>query len=304
MLDYAALNAVASVARTGSFEAAARELGVTPSAISQRIKNLEVRLGFKLIERSAPARATDKGEWLCRHMERVGLLEHELLAAVPALGQAGGQAGGPAGLLTIPVAVNSDSLATWFMPAFATWQEGTGHLLQLVVEEEAETARWLAHGRVLAAVTSQETPVAGCRRTGLGSLHYAAVASPAYVARYLDEGVTAQALARAPALTFSRHDGLQRQWLAQTFAHPPTCPSHWLPSTQGFLEACRRGIGWGMNPMALAEPLLARGELVELVPGARLVVPLFWQVNRLAADSLLPLTRAVQAAAAQVLVPA
>ena len=45
MFDYAALEALATVLREGSFERAARRLHVTPSAISQRIKQLEERAG-------------------------------------------------------------------------------------------------------------------------------------------------------------------------------------------------------------------------------------------------------------------
>ena len=78
MFDYAAARAVALVVQTGSFEAAARALGVTPSAVSQRVRNLEERLGTVLIRRATPCTATEKGAWLCRHMEQVGLLEHGL----------------------------------------------------------------------------------------------------------------------------------------------------------------------------------------------------------------------------------
>ena len=44
MLDYPALRAVAAVVQTGGFEKAARVLNVTPSAVSQRVKQLEERL--------------------------------------------------------------------------------------------------------------------------------------------------------------------------------------------------------------------------------------------------------------------
>lgn len=295
MLDYAALHAVAAVARTGSFDAAARHLGVTPSAISQRIKNLETRLGFKLIQRANPCTATEQGAWLCRHIEQVGLLESELLAHVPLLG------GHSAQRLTIHIAINADSLATWFIPAMAAYAAQSPHLLHLAVEEEGQTAEWLAHGRVQAAVTSREEPVPGCRRIALGTMRYHATASPGFIARHFPDGPTPDAFAQAPALTFSQHDQLQTRWLAQTLAQTfgtaPPCPSHWVPSTHAFLAACLAGVGWGMHPVALAQRDLAAGRLVELVPGTPLDVPLFWQVNRLAADALMPLTRAVVAAA-------
>ncbi|SPZ33728.1 chromosome replication initiation inhibitor protein [Agrobacterium tumefaciens] len=61
MLDYPAMRAVALVAQTGSFEKAAQVLCVTPSAVSQRIKQLEERLGVVLIVRGNPCVATEKG---------------------------------------------------------------------------------------------------------------------------------------------------------------------------------------------------------------------------------------------------
>ena len=85
MLDYPALRAVSTVVQTGSFEKAARVLNVTPSAVSQRVKQLEERLGIVLIERGSPCVATKQGEWLCRHMENVGMLEGELFERLPGL---------------------------------------------------------------------------------------------------------------------------------------------------------------------------------------------------------------------------
>jgi LysR family transcriptional regulator (chromosome initiation inhibitor) len=76
MLDYAALSALAAVIREGSFERAARALNVTPSAISQRIRLLEERVGCAL--RDQPCRATETGRRLCQHVDRVRLLEQEL----------------------------------------------------------------------------------------------------------------------------------------------------------------------------------------------------------------------------------
>ena len=120
MLDYAALNALAAVVREGSFERAARALNVTPSAVSQRVKLLEERTGGALLVRGQPCVATEAGQQLCRHFERVGMLEHELRDALPALGM-GGRSGNERERVTVRVAVNADSLATWFMAAAAAF---------------------------------------------------------------------------------------------------------------------------------------------------------------------------------------
>ena len=114
MLDYPSLAAVAAVVREGTFERAAAALGITPSAVSQRVRGLEERLGAILIVRGQPCQPTALGRTLCAHLDRVRLLEHDL---APALGPAAGAGE----RLTVPVAVNADSLATWFPTAAAAF---------------------------------------------------------------------------------------------------------------------------------------------------------------------------------------
>ncbi|KQR32443.1 LysR family transcriptional regulator [Rhizobium sp. Leaf155] len=288
-MDYAGLRAVAMVVQTGSFEKAALALHVTPSAISQRVKQLEERLGAVLILRGNPCTATEKGEWVCRHMEHVGMLESELFSQLPALLSSDEVSS----RVTLHIATNADSLGTWFLKAVSTFTHQSGFLLNVAVDDQDHTAEWLQRGRVLAAVTSLEKPVQGCRVTPLGFLRYHATASPAFIDRYFPKGVTETELAQAPALTFNQKDRLQQQWISQVFGASIVHPTHWLPSTQSFVDGALLGMGWGMNPALLVRNHLAEGRLVELVAGTPFDVPLFWQVNRLAADRLKSLTDAV-----------
>lgn len=297
-MDYAALRAVAMVVQTGSFEKAAVALHVTPSAISQRVKQLEERLGAVLILRGAPCTATEKGAWVCRHMEHVGMLEAELFDQLPALFSPDE----PTKQVTLHIATNADSLGTWFLKAVSTFTHQSGFLLNVAVDDQDHTAEWLQRGRVLAAVTSLEKPVQGCRVTPLGCLRYHATASPAFIDRHCPNGVTRERLAQAPALTFNQKDRLQQQWIGQAFDTPVVHPTHWLPSTQSFVDAALLGMGWGMNPALLVRDYLADGRLLELIPGTPLDIPLFWQVNRLAAEQLKSLTAAVVNVARQELV--
>ncbi|WP_049731857.1 LysR family transcriptional regulator ArgP [Rhizobium ecuadorense] len=289
MLDYPALRAVATIVQTGSFEKAATVLNVTPSAISQRVKQLEERLGTVLIVRGAPCTATEKGEWLCRHMENVGMLEAELFGQLPALVHPDE----PRQRVTLQIATNADSLGTWFVEAMSNFARNSSHLLNIAVDDQDHTAEWLQRGRVIAAVTSLEKPVRGCRRFALGVLRYHATATPDFVTRHFPNGVTDEAIRNAPALTFNQKDRLQSSWVRQTFGHDLDYPTHWLPSPQSFVEATLSGMAWGMNPTQLTREHLASGRLVELVPDTPLDVPLYWQINRLAADRLAELTREV-----------
>lgn len=290
MLDPAQLAALAAVHRRGAFDLAAAELHVTPSAISQRIKALEEATGTLLIRRGQPCEATATGLRLIRHHDEIALLERSLALDL-------GLAPGPA---TLRIAVNADSLATWILPALAATR---GFLFDLVIDDQDHSQDWLRRGEVLAAITAHKGPLQGCDTLPLGALRYRATASPAYLTRWFPQGVTAEALAHAPALTFSDKDRLQARWAAQ-YLRPgrEALPTHRMASSQAFVDACLAGLGWGMNPEPLVAPHLAKGSLVELLPDTPLDVALYWQFTRHAAAPLRPLTEALRRAAAAMLV--
>lgn len=297
MLDYAALNALAAVVREGSFDRAARALHVTPSAVSQRVRLLEERVGCALVVRGQPCLPTDTGRRMCQHMDRVRLLEHELHDALPALAPEGGMR------VALPVAVNADSLATWFAPALAAFAAQAPVLMAVSVDDQDHTAEWLRTGAVLAAVTGNARPAAGCNSQPLGAMRYLAAATPAFVARCFGDGVGAGSLALAPSLVFNTKDELQARWVRRLCHRHVELPRHTLPSSQAFVTAALAGMGWGLQPEALIAPHLADGSLVELVPGQPLDVPLHWQTARAASGLLDGLTRQMLAAARNTLRP-
>lgn len=309
MIDYPNLAALAAVLRRGSFEGAAAELGLTQSAVSQRIRALEDRLGAVLVERSQPARATAAGARAARHFEEVRLLEAGLAAEL------GLAAPAPP---VLRIAVNADSLATWLLPALAGGagesagggadrgavpDPGDPPLYDLVIDDQDHSADWLRRGEVLAAVTAHARPVQGCDSRRLGALRYVATASPAFCRRWFPEGPTAAALAAAPALVFNEKDRLQADWAAEVAGRRLPLRCHRLGSSEGFVAAALLGLGWGMNPEPLVRDHLAAGRLVALAPERVLEVALHWQWLRRAGAGLAPLTRRIRAAAAAVLLP-
>lgn len=297
MLDYAALAALAAVIREGSFERAAQALFVTPSAVSQRIRSLEERVGCALVVRGQPCRATDTGRRLCQHVDRVRLLEQELQGTLPALA--------PEGVtrVALPVAVNADSLATWFAPAVAAFAAEAPVLVELAVDDQDHTAAWLRSGAVLAAVTGTARPPAGFNSRPLGAMRYVAAASPACVARHFAQGVGAASLARAPSLVFNTKDDLQARWARRLCHRDVELPRHTVPSTHAFVATALAGMAWGLHPEALIAGHLRAGRLVELVPDTALDVPLYWQHARVASSLVAGLSREVVAAAAKHLRP-
>lgn len=284
MIDRAALAAFHAVLQTGSFEGAAGRLHVTQSAVSQRLKTLEEGLGTTLVHRSRPATPTRAGRRLLAHAEAVGLLERDLLRDLALTAPA----------TPLRIAVTADSLATWVLPALATVE---GMLFDLVIDDQDHSADLLRGGDVAAAITASARPVPGCDAVPLGRLRYIAFAAPGFVARYFPDGVTAAALAIAPALTFNRKDRLQRAWAAAATGARAQLVTHYLGTTHGITEAACAGLGWAVNPDTLVAPLVAEGRLVDLDPETRIDTPLFWQVPRQNIAALSDLTRALRRAA-------
>lgn len=289
-IDNAQLAAFAAVLAEGSFEGAARRLHVTTSAVSQRLRLLEERLGQILLRRGSPCRATDAGRHLARFAGQVALLENDLWREMGLQGE------GDPSAARVPVAVNADSLETWFLSVF-DGLPGEARL-DIRVEDQDHSARLLREGTVMAAVSSSPAAVQGCRVEALGVMRYLALASPDYVRAHLAGRPLAAALAEAPMLVFNAKDALQARFLALCAGTATELPAHFLPSVHGFLEAARRGIGWGMIPAILARDALAAGSVVEIVPGRFLDVPLYWHCWRLDAPILKTLTQAVRRAAA------
>ncbi|MFC4234318.1 LysR family transcriptional regulator ArgP [Thalassospira xianhensis] len=269
MIDYKLLQASAEVIRHGSFEKAARDLGLTQSAISQRVKLLEDRLGQPLIIRSKPIAATDAGKRLLQHYQRVSLLEQELYEELPKLHSAShfGQ---------IAIAVNADSLATWFVKVPKRLFDELDLLVHLTVDDEALNHEALQAGTVLGAVSLRSDPIQGCRVRPLGAMRYIMVVAPEFRDRYFASGVTADALRSCPAVNFSRHDELQNQFLNKYFGLVPgEFPAHTVPSSQGFVTVAEQGIAYAVVEEHQAAEGLRSGRLVQPCPHV-IERPLYW----------------------------
>jgi LysR family transcriptional regulator (chromosome initiation inhibitor) len=275
---------VTAVVDAGSLEGAARALHITPSAVSQRVKALEQRLGRVLLVRAKPVHATEAGEAIVRLARQMALLEHDALA------EAGLDDDDGTRLTPVGIAVNADSLATWLLPALAEVAREHPVVFELHREDEEFTTRLLESGQVMAAVTSQSASVPGCVVTPLCTVRYRAVASAEFVERWMPDGVTGAALGRVPRIDFDRRDDMQAAFL-RSIRVRSTPPVHYVPASTEFASAVRLGLGWGMLPVEQA----GGAGLVDLMPGHPFDVPLYWQQWNLSS----PLLRAVSDAVAR-----
>ncbi|MYL24904.1 ArgP/LysG family DNA-binding transcriptional regulator [Halomonas alkaliantarctica] len=279
MLDYKLLQALATVVECDGFERAGEVLGISQSAISQRIKTLEVRLGHPVLVRHPHLAPTPAGQKLLTHYQQVVLLERDLRESLPTLDE-------PATRLRI--AINADSLATWWADTVAPLCQEEGVLLDMVVEDQEVGLKRMRDGDVAACLCATPQPMAGARCEPLGEMCYYPLSTPAYRERYFARGVNDAALAQAPAIVYGPHDQLQHRFLAQCGYHG-RFPYHLCPSSEGFVRLALAGVGYGMIPQMQVEDHLRTGRLISVVDQA-LHVPLYWHTWRHSSGLLQRLT--------------
>jgi LysR family transcriptional regulator (chromosome initiation inhibitor) len=282
----------------GTFEAAAEILHVTPSAVSQRVKALEQRTGRVLLLRTKPVRLTESGEIVVRFGRQLARLERDASAEL-------GLSDEPAEATALPIAVNSDSLATWLLPALAAVPADLRVCFDLHRDDQDHTTLLLRQGRVMAAVTSSPEPVQGCTVRTLGRMRYRAMAAPGFFRQRLAGAPLEEALPRAPVVVFDRKDDLQDRFLRalgpRRGAGAPVAPGrarHYVPSSESFAAAVAAGLGWGMIPDAQAAGHREDGTLVDLAHGRPVDVTLYWQQWKLDSPALAAVAESVARTAA------
>lgn len=267
MLDARQLDALAAVLEHGSFGAAAKALSLTLAAVSLRIKSLEAALGQRLLVRGKQVRATPAGQALLGHVKQLRLMESDLMAGLP---------GGATGMQTLSVAVNADSLTSWFLPGVASALQTHRLLLDVVVDDQDHTHDALKSGDVVGCVTTLAQSMRGCVAEPLGIMRYRCVAAPALIAAW--GGALPHRLLRSPAVIFNRKDALQDTYLAQHFnLQGALYPRHFVPAVDAFELALALGLGWGMVPDMLLAARPAGLPLQEVLPGHPVDVVLYWQ---------------------------
>ncbi len=272
MLDYKLLAALVAVVECGGFERAAQILAISQSAVSQRIKLLEARVGAPVLIRGGAPRPTPVGQRLMNHAQQVRLLERDLQRDVPLAGEGAAQA-------RLRIALNADSLATWWAEAVAAVCEENDLVLELLVDDQDVALKRMRAGEVVGCLCATPEPVAGARSLLLGEMEYLAVATPGYIGRYFPQGAWPVGVETAPAVVFGPDDKLQHSFL-QAQGVAPHFHYHLCPSSEGFVRLLLAGLGWGMVPALQVQEELASGRLEELVPEQRVRVPLYWHYWR------------------------
>jgi LysR family transcriptional regulator, chromosome initiation inhibitor len=298
------LAAFDATVQTGSLSAAALTLRITLAATSLRIKALEESLGQRLLVRGKTARATPAGQALLTHIKQVRLLEADLQHTLQP--DSGGPRRGRAqAYQNISVAVNADSLASWFFPGIQAALQKHRLTLDVTVDDQEHTLEWLKNGDVIGCVTTLATPLRGCVAEPLGTMRYRCVAAPGLQVKLLGKKTTIglHQLVTQPAIGFNRKDSLQDQFLHHCFGVTDlSYPRHYIPAVDAYRQGLLSGLGWGMQADIQAPQDLRSGTLVDLFPGQCVDVPLFWHHWQREAPQAARLTSAIKEAAGKLLV--
>ena len=286
MLDYKLIEALAMVAREGGFDKAARNLYITQSAVSQRVKLLEELTGQILIARTTPPKATSAGQKLLKHYLKVKRLEEDLI------GEMDEDETGNKGFTSIAVGINADSLAFWLLEAIHPFLLKERVLLDIRINDQEQTHRLLKDGEVMGCISTHEQPMQGCRIEYIGCMNYRMMATPEFAAQWFPNGLAIEDVRRAPALIFDRQDELLHKLLHRALEKvPASIPSHYVPSVEKYAEFIALGLAYGMLPDQQSTFLIHSGKMVDLAPDYHVPVKLYWHCWNLKSDLLEKLTQ-------------
>lgn len=177
LLDAESLRCFEAVASRLNFRAAAREVALSPTALSERIRRLEAQVGTGLFLRTTRAVAlSDAGARLLPEARRVLEAHARALAAVQ---EAGGRAP-----LELRLGTRYELGLSWLVPALPELEaEVPGRVIHLQFGDTPEQLGLLAEGKLDAIITSARVPRGRLEARDLHAEAYVLVGEPASLAR-------------------------------------------------------------------------------------------------------------------------
>ncbi|CAB5280810.1 chromosome replication initiation inhibitor protein [Burkholderia multivorans] len=266
IFDRQQLEAFAAVVEMRHFGEAAAALNITRGAVSLRIKALEETVGSPLVVRDGNT-PTPAGEVLLRHIRILKILEADTQRQIKPLDGMRPR---------VAIAVNADSLATWFEAA--AWEIAERNVaLELIVDDQDHTLPLLAKGEAIGCVSTSSDPPTGFLAEPIGMMEYECVANVEFAERYFPQGLGLHGVLAAPAVLYNRKDGLHSQFLERFLdVEVRSYAAHYFPSPAALLAAIENGIGYGLVPCLQAKPLIDAGGLIRLAPSHKVEVNLYW----------------------------
>lgn len=249
-------------AETGSFSAAARQLGLTPAAVSKNVARLEAGLGVRLFQRSTRKLApTESGERLFRE---IGGALGTLADALAGLAQEDGQ---PTGILKV-------SMGQAFGRAYVLPLLG-----DFLARHPGVLPDWHFDNRQVdligegfdAGIGGGIELTQGLVARELARIHIVATAAPSYMAGKPAPRLPADLASFDGIVRRSSPTGRVRAWTLRNQAGDEGLaearPRLIFSDPEAMCQAAAMGLGVALLPMAFALPALQSGALVRLLPG-------------------------------------
>lgn len=251
-------------AELGSFAKAAKELGISPVAVSQNISRLEAALGVRLLARSTRAlQLTPEGQ---AFLEQCRQPLAQLDAACKEVASDARSASGK-----LRATVISPVAYLYLIPLLPTFQQRyPGITLELELSEDSSP---LIPKRFDVGIRVGALNDAAFVARPLGPLRLLLCASPAYLAEHgaphsLDDLAKHRALLMqitgrdqaTPFIVQNRGDGARNMQFLQL-------PGHFVCNDfRSLAQACTNGLGIAQLPQPVALPMLKSGQLKVLLP--------------------------------------
>jgi LysR family transcriptional regulator (chromosome initiation inhibitor) len=251
------IEAFMAIVRQGTVHGAAREIGLSQTGVTQRIRALEAQLGSTLFVRSRKGmRPTAEGEALVRWCQRVGDLEGELLSAV-------GRDPGAAAVRVTVTGPSSLMRARVIPQLAAVLPQLPGVTLTFRLDDLGSGLNHLKTGAAQLAVLLRDDVVNELDAKLLQPVRHLLVGPGAWKGRDLAELVASERI-----IDFNEQDDATFLFLRR-FGLPAGARRrrHLVNNPDALAELVAAGLGYTVLAEDFAAPLLAAGRLADLAPG-------------------------------------
>ena len=246
-----------AIVRHGTVHGAAREIGLSQTGVTQRIRVLERELGCTLFVRSRRGmRPTAEGEALVRYGQRAGDLEGELLAVV--------RRSDPAASVRVTLTGPSSLMRRRVIPATtAVIDRYPGVALSFVLDDANQGLASLKTGQAQLAVLPRDDVVVELDSKELRPSRQVLVGPGAWAGREPPE-----VIANERIIDFNEGDDATFAFLREhNLVGAARRRRHLVNSPDALAELVAAGLGCTVLAEEFASPWLADGRLVDLCPG-------------------------------------
>ena len=254
------IEAFLAVVRQGTVHGAAREIGLSQTGVTQRIRGLERGLGATLFERSRRGmRPTAEGEALVRWCQNVGELEGELLSFA--------RRGAEANAVRVTVTGPSSLMRSRVIPQMGAAQGAfPGVTLRFLLDDTGGGLGHLKTGVAQLAVLGRDDVVNELDAKPLRPVRYRLVGPARWAGREPAEFVASERI-----VDFDEADDATFAFLrARGLLSGARRRRHLVNNPDALAELVAGGFGYSVLADDFAAPWLEDGRLVDLCPGMHL----------------------------------